>query len=136
MTIEKLTIEDLAPYLFTNVNVLCNNETDRLTVVTLQYLAQNDSKLILRPLSDLAIEIEHGGQKFFPWDKLADKLLDEEPESFDNINYSKKWVETYFADKDILNIPYKLVSKLFEWHFDVFGLIEKGLAIDINILKP
>jgi hypothetical protein len=27
------------------------------------------------------------------------------------------------------------VQKLFEWHFDVFGLISKGLAIDINTLK-
>jgi hypothetical protein len=28
-----------------------------------------------------------------------------------------------------------LFQKLFEWHFDVFGLIEQGLAIDINTLK-
>jgi hypothetical protein len=27
-----------------------------------------------------------------------------------------------------------LFNKLFEWHFDVFGLIEKDLAININIL--
>lgn len=27
-----------------------------------------------------------------------------------------------------------LIEKLFEWHFDVFGLIEQGLAIDINTL--
>jgi hypothetical protein len=27
---------------------------------------------------------------------------------------------------------YLLIQKLFEWHFDVFGLIEKGLAIDFN----
>jgi len=26
-------------------------------------------------------------------------------------------------------------NKLLEWHFDVHGLIEKGLAIDINTLK-
>ena len=31
-------------------------------------------------------------------------------------------------------MSYGLVSKLIEWHFDVFGLIEKGLAIDINTL--
>ena len=29
----------------------------------------------------------------------------------------------------------ELFQKLFEWHFDVFGLIEKGLAVDINTLK-
>jgi len=26
-------------------------------------------------------------------------------------------------------------SLLFKWHFDVFGLIKKGLAVDINTLK-
>ena len=28
-----------------------------------------------------------------------------------------------------------ICEKLFEWHFDVFGLIEKWLAIDINTLN-
>lgn len=29
---------------------------------------------------------------------------------------------------------YDLFQLLFEWHFDVFGLIEQGLAIDLNTL--
>ena len=29
---------------------------------------------------------------------------------------------------------YWKIEKLFEWHFDVFGLIEKGLAINVNDL--
>jgi len=29
----------------------------------------------------------------------------------------------------------KLFDKLFEWHFDVFGLIKKGLAISLNDLS-
>lgn len=33
-----------------------------------------------------------------------------------------------------LGMPYIVIQKLLEWHFDVFGLIEKGLAIDINTL--
>ncbi len=36
---------------------------------------------------------------------------------------------------DILENRYKVVKKLFEWHFDIFGLIPAGLAIDINTLK-
>jgi hypothetical protein len=35
----------------------------------------------------------------------------------------------YFDDVD-----YWIVEKLIEWHFDVFGLIKKGLAIDVNNL--
>ncbi len=30
---------------------------------------------------------------------------------------------------------YEVWQKLLEMHFDIFGLIEKGLAIDINTLK-
>jgi len=33
------------------------------------------------------------------------------------------------------NIYQHQFEKLISWHFDVFGLIEKGLAIDINTLK-
>lgn len=32
-------------------------------------------------------------------------------------------------------LPYYVVQYLLEHHFDVFGLIDKGLAIDINKLK-
>ena len=51
----------------------------------------------------------------------------------------EKWADAY---NDIMNgvgfgvkieqIPYELHEFLFENHIDVFGLIEKGLAIDIN----
>ena len=30
--------------------------------------------------------------------------------------------------EDLLEISYAVISRLFKWHFDVFGLIEKGLA--------
>jgi hypothetical protein len=95
---------------------------------------KDDFKLILHNLSDLTKEIEVNGERFVPWDRLADKLIDEEPESFSDINSAKQWVETYFSDVDVMNLPYKLVKKLFEWHFDLNNLIEKGLAIDINTL--
>jgi len=38
----------------------------------------------------------------------------------------------YWFTKDLIfiNFPYFLVEKLFEWHFDVFGLIDDGLAIE------
>ena len=29
-----------------------------------------------------------------------------------------------------VNMPYAVLEKLFEWHFDAFGLIPEGLAID------
>lgn len=69
----------------------------------------------------------------------------------DNFDYSvflmdnfpeEKWADAY---NDIMNgigfgvkieqIPYELHDFLFENHIDVFGLIEKGLAVDINTLS-
>lgn len=60
-------------------------------------------KPILRPLSDLTKEIEHNGKKFIP------------------IQITRNYTDE--------NVSYKLCDKLFEWHFDVFGLIDQGLAI-------
>ena len=68
---------------------------------------------ILRPLSDLPKEIEVNGEKLVTLDYFA---------CFLEFEYG------------INSIDYKYAQKLFEWHFDVFGLIDKGLAIDINTL--
>ena len=43
---------------------------------------------------------------------------------------SKRYLEKWKYE----TTNYETIEKLFEWHFDVFGLIEKGLAIDINTL--
>ena len=80
-----------------------------------------DFKPILRPLSDLTKEIEVNGDKFIPHIKLGGRP-------------NLKDYDIEYLSKNIDNMSYGLVSKLIEWHFDVFGLIEKGLAIDINTL--
>lgn len=75
---------------------------------------------ILHPLSDLTKEIEVNGEKFVPNKKI-------------------QWLfEEYFDYSEyILNgkLCFNKMEKLFEWHFDVFGLIEKDLAIDINTIE-
>jgi hypothetical protein len=68
-------------------------------------------KPILRPLSDLTEEIEEGKPMFFPSHQLI------------------KHIE---QQQDIFNCSYSEIDYLIRNHFDVFGLIEKGLAIDIN----
>ena len=75
----------------------------------------SESKPILRPLSDLMEEIEHNGAKFFPSDYLSIHISDLRV-MLDN-------------DALILNIHWLDVEKLFEWHFDIFGLIESNQAI-------
>ncbi len=87
-------------------------------------------KPILRPLSDLTKEIEVGGEKFVPLNKLAFtnnlKMYQFIDGAFYSLNYAK-----YLEIKEM---PYIVVEKLLEWHFDIHGLIEKNLAIDINTL--
>ena len=44
-------------------------------------------------------------------------------------------MRVYTNSELIFKQKYWIAQKLFEWHFDVFGLIEAGLAIDINTLN-
>lgn len=79
-------------------------------------------KPILRPLSDLTKEIEVNGENFVP-----------------NYNSDFKYFTPYELSYFIESIPhglnYNQMQKLLEWHFDIFGLIDNGLAIDINTIK-
>jgi len=89
----------------------------------------NEAKPILRPLSDLTKEIEVNGEKFYPcdyFDNECNKFRNEVEEEFKNMSRNN-YFDGYIAHIAVL--------KLLEWHFDIFGLIEKGLAIDINTLK-
>jgi hypothetical protein len=75
---------------------------------------------LLRPMSDLTIEIEHEGERFVPYEKL--KIPFDMAAHIEDYNYD--------------NLPYRAISQMVEWHFDVFGLIEKGLAIPKEAAVP
>lgn len=87
-------------------------------------------KPILRPLSDLTKEIEVNGEKFVPADILFPVC--EFKSEYERIVAIKE-LELQNAITHSCTY-FSIVQKLFEWHFDVFGLIEKGLAININTL--
>ena len=78
-------------------------------------------KPILRPLSDLTKEIEVNGEKFVPHTKLGGRP-------------NLKDYDIVYLSKNIDNMSFGLIQKLLEWHFDIYGLIENGLAININTL--
>lgn len=87
------------------------------------------AKPILRPFSDLTKEIEVNGEKFVPLEKL-----NEHPQTK---HYIDKWGEEYVLLVDYekgYNATYNMTAKdlLYEWHFDIHGLIEKNLAISIH----
>lgn len=102
----ELKLEHLAPYLPYGLKVSVNEGK-------LQY------RPILRPLSDLTKEIDHNGERFVPQSKMSHLDLE--------------WLIT--SKNLIMKTNYEDVLKLLEWNFDVFGLIDQGLAIDINTLN-
>lgn len=119
---------------------------------------QEDFKLVLLNLSDLTKEIEVNGEKFVPIIELfqiafggsytnKDVLIKyDDSKIYISTSISKlcfypkiKGFEFFEMDFDgddcspALN-QLTLFEKLYEWHFDIHGLIENGLAIDINTL--
>jgi hypothetical protein len=97
-----------------------------------------DYSLVLHPLSDLTKNIEVDGEKFSPLIYLTNKLYQREPESFDSKPSCILWVDDHLQTlknkKGYDNLLYWIYQDLVKWHFDLFGLIESELAIDINTL--
>lgn len=154
---EKLTIKELAPYLPYGLNCHCmglvvDSYADEIIHVIVEIVGLNtdyveiheigrtvteqydylDVKPILRPLSDLTKEIEVNGEKLVPIHKFKKMSIDFSCIHFDPFSVYIPNGCNYF-ELDFFDY-YNVTQKLFEWHFDVFGLIEKGLAIDINTL--
>lgn len=98
-----------------------------------------NQKPILRPLSDLTKEIEVNGEKFVPTHELY-KLIDEFGIGSPTIVISKTFsgisIHWYYGKQQSSTnpVPLSFYEKLYEWHFDLHSLIEKGLAIDKNTL--
>lgn len=84
---------------------------------------------ILRPLSDLTKEIEHNGEKFVPIRKLL------EANSFNLEKMETEYINSFAKSMVEIQMAYDDAQLLLRWHFDIFGLIEKGLALNINTLK-
>jgi hypothetical protein len=98
-------------------------------------IVSDQMKPLLHPLSDLTnpikVEGHNNGKEFVPIDEFFIMYGG-------GFKDKKAFLNTGLIDS-ILNSSYEsytysLISKLFEWHFDVFGLIKSGLAIDINTL--
>lgn len=125
---KKLELKHLVPYLPYGLKVYVQDYGIELVIVFIKdeviTIEDNASfcgiKPILRPLSDLTKEIEINGEKLYPFIIYNDDDLD------------KKLIKFIKGDYSYSHLPYWIVQKLFELHFDVYGLIADGLAIDIN----
>jgi hypothetical protein len=74
---------------------------------------------ILRPMSDITKPIEHEGERFVPIEEI-------------HLYHNFSIVHTSDLHKDPTRYPHTMVIKLIEWHFDIFGLIEKEQAVNYN----
>ena len=91
---------------------------------------------ILRPLSLLTQEITHNGETFVPIEALQSIAWDDdlilrwypEEKGFELITEGPS--SSSWAFYEYQNWPYWIVETLIFWHFDVFNLIESGLAIE------
>lgn len=129
----KLKIEHLAPYL----------------PYELKYIDKDSKKVeVMRSISteinliDMGWGNAHELKEFKP---ILRPITDISYEEIENLGYRYEVRELdcgeymIFRDADNSSNPLKWafedVQKLFEWNFDVFGLIKKGLAIDVNSIE-
>ncbi len=126
---DKLTLEHLAPYLPYGLKLFYADGSIR----ELRYLDVTGIcpvfKPILRPLCDLTKEIEHNSERFVPKNRI---------DQYTQVGGDGKLyllVDGALWSCNPLSWDYSTVLKLISWHFDVFGFIDNGLAIDFNTLK-
>ena len=54
----------------------------------------------------------------------------------DNDMYGNRMeFDDWLNETDIYHLPFCIYRQLLEWHYDLFGLIKKGLAISYNDIK-
>lgn len=123
----KLELKHLAPYLPYGLKVTNGNEVVEIVVENLRMalLNSDEFKLILHPLSSLTKEIEHDGERFVPIETKPLSLYYRNGSFYVGDDYGAHEVSAKHGD-----LPYCIFEKLIEWHFDVFGLIDAGIAIE------
>jgi hypothetical protein len=127
----KLELEHLSAYLpyglkvkhECNIIMLMTCERKQGDFLSIESVIHGYGKPILRPLSDLQ-------------NKDLDLWIDFGIEIDEaNTHYLiESLVKGTFYAKDI-HFAFRVREALFKMHLDVFGLIDKGLAIDMNTLK-
>jgi hypothetical protein len=148
----KLELKHLADYLPYRLKLLdekaeINDNIFTLESITIhETVSDNDGncdilfteiKPILRPLSDLTKEIEVNGEKFVLLSSLEETFRPSTRDLSIFLFNGKICIdietENYSQTIDLFD-GFLIIQKLLEWHFDIYGLIENGLAIDINTI--
>lgn len=147
-----IDIKEIKHFIGTNLNVFTDLGTTTLEIALFNPMI-GAFKPIVRPITDLGKVIEHNGERFTPIKELITEVLKAEPQRIkvicDNYKISAFWGEyslsenyleydfafktfNLFIGENISFLPIEVYQKLPEWGFDIFGWIEKDLAINYN----
>ncbi len=157
---EKLTLKEIAGYLpyelkvlhidtdeFEQNEIITELETASVECLTFKdgadfYFENSDVtiKPLLHSLEMLTKTIVHNGVEIIPIEyfEIGDDS-DSYPYEFDNGNIKLikhlELLAKHNFHHDIKFLPYEVVRQLQVWHFDIFGLIKLGKAIDKSTLN-
>jgi hypothetical protein len=98
------------------------------SVINWQNVNGEPPKPILRPLSDLTKEIDNTDDLIYSIINELSSVCDAYWEWLDSCN-------SVIIPDNLKQAPYELIISLLENHYDIYGLIDDGLAIDINTLN-
>ncbi len=133
----KLELKHLAPYLpyglkmktfdtFYAYDIMTLCDKSGLSNIGLSSVIDEpqDFKPILRPLKDLSELMPKNGVCYISY--LWYEIISTDSDSFDKDKFYEN------CELGLIEfLPIKVYEQLLKWHFDVFGLIEKGLALDV-----
>lgn len=124
----KLNFEKVAPYLPHSLSIInAVGKKTELTTENLTYHLEKGFKPILRPLKDTqTLPVDFGSEMGVFKDNFF---------GFTSFEYYYNEYLEYGRAYWHNRAPYVVVKRLIEYNFDVFGMLEDNLAVDINTLK-
>ena len=135
----ELELKHLAPYLSYGLEFFCKDEDlDDFEILPLVKVDVANEELQIGNVNiDLNLMPFHNGLTVSPILRPLSDLEESIEFDFDPVEMFCTVIDSWFVSPNEWwkNCPYEAILKLFECHFDVFGLIEKGLAIDKNTIK-
>jgi hypothetical protein len=141
----ELEIKHLVPYLPYGLKFLYNGNIYKMRWINrfgdIDYDSQNDF-IDPFPPNIFSKELDLVKLMFRPLSDFQEEQIEEIKAIFDKnwcIAYDDFFDALFQHDWDIHSMilmgPYEILQWFFKNHYDVFGLIEKGLAININNFK-
>lgn len=133
----ELTIEHLAPYLPYELEVeYFDAEKGSKPICRIEMLHLPDECTIIDSLYEWDINISEIKPLLIPLSELNkqwyDKIKEEYVIGLTDDDFSKLWKMFTVIMFNKTNAPYFFIQILLKYHFDVFGLIDAGLAINKN----